>query len=60
MIRAATEADVDAIAHVHVAAWRETYPGIMPQEIPGPTRRGPGGRTSGGAGSRQAGRCVRL
>ena len=33
MIRAATEADVDAIAHVHVAAWRETYPGIMPREV---------------------------
>ena len=33
MIRDATEADVDAIAHVHVTAWRETYPGIMPPEI---------------------------
>lgn len=33
MIRAATEMDVEAIASVHVASWRETYPGIMPREI---------------------------
>ncbi len=33
MIRTAVESDVEAIAHVHVASWRETYPGIMPQEI---------------------------
>ena len=33
MIRAATEADAEAIGRVHVNAWRETYPGIMPREI---------------------------
>lgn len=33
MIREAVIEDVDAIAAVHVAAWRETYPGIMPREI---------------------------
>lgn len=33
MIREAIESDVEAIAHVHVASWRETYPGIMPQPI---------------------------
>lgn len=31
MIREATEADVSAIARVHVASWRETYAGIVPQ-----------------------------
>lgn len=31
MIRAATEADIPAIARVHVASWRETYRGIVPQ-----------------------------
>lgn len=33
MIRTAVQSDVEAIAAVHVASWRETYPGIMPQEI---------------------------
>ena len=33
MIRTAVEDDIEAIARVHVAAWRETYPGIMPAEI---------------------------
>jgi ribosomal protein S18 acetylase RimI-like enzyme len=31
MIRRATPADVDGIAQVHVQAWRESYPGLMPQ-----------------------------
>ena len=31
MIRRATPADVDGIARVHVQAWRESYPGLMPQ-----------------------------
>lgn len=33
MIREARESDVEAIAHVHVTAWRETYGGIMPQDV---------------------------
>lgn len=33
MIRDANEADVEAIAQVHVTSWRETYPGIMPREL---------------------------
>ena len=32
-IRAATVADCDAIGRLHVDAWRETYPGLMPAEI---------------------------
>jgi GNAT superfamily N-acetyltransferase len=32
-IRAATVADVRAIAQVHVDTWRATYPGIVPQEF---------------------------
>jgi L-amino acid N-acyltransferase YncA len=31
-IRAATEQDADAIAHVHVQSWRTTYAGIVPDE----------------------------
>ncbi len=31
-IREATPEDAAAIARVHVATWRTTYPGIMPQE----------------------------
>jgi ribosomal protein S18 acetylase RimI-like enzyme len=30
-IRAATEADIPAITRAHVASWRETYRGIVPQ-----------------------------
>jgi GNAT superfamily N-acetyltransferase len=30
-IRAATLADAAGVAEVHVASWRETYPGIIPQ-----------------------------
>ena len=33
MIRPAVPADAPAIAHVHVATWRTTYPGLMPQHI---------------------------
>ena len=33
LIRAATEADSGEIGRVHVAAWRETYPGLMPPHI---------------------------
>lgn len=33
MIRDGQPNDVSAIAHVHVLAWRETYPGIMPREV---------------------------
>ncbi len=29
-IRAATSVDASAIAEIHVASWRATYPGIMP------------------------------
>jgi GNAT superfamily N-acetyltransferase len=31
-IRAATERDAVAIAHVHVQSWRTTYAGIVPEE----------------------------
>jgi len=30
-IRFATTDDVDELARVHVQAWRETYPGILPE-----------------------------
>ena len=30
-IRPATPADAAAIAHIHVASWKTTYPGIVPQ-----------------------------
>ncbi len=33
LIRAATTADSDEIGRVHVAAWRETYPGLMPPRV---------------------------
>jgi ribosomal protein S18 acetylase RimI-like enzyme len=33
LIRPATVADANAIAHVHVTAWRETYRGIMPDSL---------------------------
>lgn len=32
-IRPATVDDADAIAHVHVLAWRETYRGLMPASV---------------------------
>jgi GNAT superfamily N-acetyltransferase len=32
-IRRATVADADAIARVHIASWRETYIGLVPDEI---------------------------
>jgi ribosomal protein S18 acetylase RimI-like enzyme len=32
-IRAATEADSEAIGRVHVAAWRETYRGLIPDHV---------------------------
>ena len=32
-VRAATVRDADDIAIVHVTAWRETYPGIVPQPV---------------------------
>jgi GNAT superfamily N-acetyltransferase len=32
-VRAATVRDADAIAIAHVNAWRETYPGIVPDEV---------------------------
>jgi ribosomal protein S18 acetylase RimI-like enzyme len=32
-IRAAKVEDCDAIGRLHVAAWRETYPGLMPDRI---------------------------
>jgi L-amino acid N-acyltransferase YncA len=31
-IRSATQADADAIAHVHVQSWRTTYAGVVPDE----------------------------
>ncbi len=33
MIRPATPDDADAIGRVHVQAWRETYPGIVPDAV---------------------------
>ncbi len=33
MVRAATQADVPSVARVHVQAWRETYTGLIPQEV---------------------------
>jgi GNAT superfamily N-acetyltransferase len=32
-IRSAVPADVDGIVNVHIAAWRTTYPGLMPAEV---------------------------
>ncbi|MBC5809689.1 MAG: GNAT family N-acetyltransferase [Candidatus Eremiobacteraeota bacterium] len=32
-VRSGTPGDATAIARVHVAAWRETYPGIMPESV---------------------------
>lgn len=32
-IRPATQADAPAIGRVHVATWRSTYPGMMPQAL---------------------------
>ena len=31
-IRPATPADAASIAHIHVAGWKTTYPGIVPQD----------------------------
>jgi ribosomal protein S18 acetylase RimI-like enzyme len=31
IVRRATPADVEAIARVHVQAWQESYPGLLPQ-----------------------------
>jgi GNAT superfamily N-acetyltransferase len=33
MILRATPEDADALGHVHVQAWRESYPGIVPQAV---------------------------
>lgn len=33
MIRLATNQDVDSIAQVHVAAWRESYGGLVPNSV---------------------------
>lgn len=33
MIRSAAQEDVPSIAYVHVQAWRETYTGLIPQEV---------------------------
>jgi GNAT superfamily N-acetyltransferase len=33
MIRPATPDDADALGRVHVQAWRETYPGIVPEAV---------------------------
>lgn len=33
LIREATIEDAPEIAHVHLTSWRETYTGLMPQEI---------------------------
>ncbi len=33
VVRRAARADADGIARVHVAAWRETYAGLLPQEM---------------------------
>ena len=30
-IREATAADIDMLARLHVAAWRESYPGLLPE-----------------------------
>lgn len=32
-IRGATVADAEGIAHIHVASWRSTYRGIMPDAL---------------------------
>jgi len=32
-IRLATVADADTIGHVHAQSWRETYPGIVPDDV---------------------------
>ena len=32
-IREASAADAEAVARVHVAGWRETYPGLVPQSV---------------------------
>ena len=33
IVRAATNEDVLAMAQVHIASWRETYPGLLPQPM---------------------------
>ena len=33
MVRGATQEDIPDIARVHVQAWRETYTGLIPQEV---------------------------
>lgn len=33
VVRAMTEADIDAVAEVHVRTWRAAYAGIMPDEV---------------------------
>ena len=33
MVRPAAQADILGIARVHVSAWRETYAGLIPQEV---------------------------
>jgi GNAT superfamily N-acetyltransferase len=33
IIRAATDADVLAMAKVHIVSWRETYPGMLPEPM---------------------------
>ena len=32
-VRLAVSADCDAIGHIHVAAWSETYRGMIPDSI---------------------------
>ena len=32
-IRRATDADVLAMARVHIVSWRETYPGMLPEPM---------------------------
>ena len=33
MVRGAKQEDIPSVARVHVAAWRETYTGLMPQAV---------------------------
>jgi len=32
-VRRAAAGDVAGVAHVHAAAWRDTYPGILPEDV---------------------------
>lgn len=56
-VRAARAADADAIAAMHLAAWRAAYPGIAPAWSSGAARRAPAKLAIAEIGGRPAGFC---